>query len=139
MDPEILDDTETTTVDEQLFNDCNDKRNNINQLHLNKLKAKTNIIYTLVAILATALSSIYSYFAFKLARDGYDISFDKFSKDTTQTLQLRWISCTIFTVGQIFMSLLMMCLLKVRFYYFYEEYGCFLWTVVAIQAFSLLI
>ena len=37
------------------------------------------------------------------------------------------------------MSLIMMCLLKIRFYYFYLEYGCFLWTIVTIQALSLLI
>ena len=32
-----------------------------------------------------------------------------------------------------------MCKLKIRFEDFYREYGCFLWTVVIIQAISLLI
>ena len=52
---------------------------------------------------------------------------------------LRWILSAIFTIGQIVMSVFMMCLLRNRFDDFYAEYGCFLWTVVTIQALSLLI
>ena len=33
----------------------------------------------------------------------------------------------------------MMCQIRIRFNDFYSEYGCFLWTVVIIQAISLLI
>ena len=52
---------------------------------------------------------------------------------------LRWINSALFTVGQIFMSVLMMCKLRKEFDDFYAEYGCFLRTVVTIQAISLLI
>ena len=37
------------------------------------------------------------------------------------------------------MSFLMMCKLRIRFEDFYADYGRFLWTVVIIQAISLLI
>ena len=50
----ILNDTKTTTVDES---------DSIKQQQLNKLKTKTYTIYTVVAILATILSSIYLYYA----------------------------------------------------------------------------
>ena len=51
---------------------------------------------------------------------------------------MQWIRGAIFTVVLVFMSLLMMCKLRIRFNDFYTEYGCFLWTVVIIQAISLL-
>ena len=52
---------------------------------------------------------------------------------------LRWINSAIFTAGKILMNMLMMYLLKVRFVYFYADYGCFIWTVFTIQDLSLLI
>ena len=60
-----VENTETTTVEDKVITDGKDKSNNIKQLHLDKLKTKTYIIYTVVAILATALSFIYSYYAVK--------------------------------------------------------------------------
>ena len=111
----IVDNTDTTTVDEKLLKDSNGKSNSTKQKHFNTLKTKTNIIYTVVAIIATALSSFYSYFSVKLARDSINNNDDKFSDDFTKILMLRWINSAIFTVWQIFMSLSMMCLLRVRF------------------------
>ena len=58
-----------TTADEKLLIDSKDKSDSTKQQHLNKLKKKTNIIYIVIAILATALISIYSYYAVKLERD----------------------------------------------------------------------
>ena len=52
---------------------------------------------------------------------------------------LQWISSATFTVVLVFMSLVMMCKLRVRFEDFYAEYGCFLRTVVIVQAISLII
>ena len=65
----IVDNTENTTVDEKLLIDSKDKSDSTKQQQLNKLKTKTYIIYTVVSILATALISIYSYYAVRLVRD----------------------------------------------------------------------
>ena len=70
----ILVNTETTTDDENLLTDSKDKSNSIKQKHLNKLKTKTYIIYTVVAVLAAALISIDSYYAVKLTRDRFSDS-----------------------------------------------------------------
>ena len=91
-----------------------------------------------MAILATALISIYSYYSVRLARDEFKHDEDELVKDYSKTLMLRWINSAIFTIGQISMSVLMMRLLKSQFDDFYAEYGCFLWTVVTVQALSLL-
>ena len=93
----------------------------------------------MVAILATALISLFSYFAFRLASYTAKLNDLGFEKVIVKAFMLRWISGAIFTVGQTFMSMLMMCLLRIRFDDFYAEYGCFLWTVVTIQVISLLI
>ena len=99
---------------------------------------KTYIIYTVVAIIATALSFIYSYYSVKLARDGFNDRDIELNEDNSETFMLRWINSALFSIGQIFMSLTMMCLLRVRFANFYAEYGCILWTAVTVQALSLL-
>ena len=52
---------------------------------------------------------------------------------------LQSISSAIFTAVLVFMSLLLMSKLRKRFEKFYVEYGCYLWTIVIIQAISLLI
>ena len=52
---------------------------------------------------------------------------------------MQWIISTIFTVMIILMSLSLMIKLRVRFYDFYREYGCFLWAVFALQAISMII
>ena len=111
----IADNTETSIDDINLSTDSKNKRNSTKQQHLDKLKTKTQIIYTVVAILATALISVYSYFAFRFVRDGINQSVEEFIKDYHQTFMLRWILSAIFTVAQVIMSLFMMCLLKVRF------------------------
>ena len=51
---------------------------------------------------------------------------------------MQWILSTIFTVMIILMSLSLMIKLRVRFYDFYREYGCFLWAVFTIQAISMI-
>ena len=68
----ILNNTENTIIDKKLLNDSKDESNSTKKHHLNKLKTKTYIIYTVVAILATALSSIYSYYAVKLSIDSFN-------------------------------------------------------------------
>ena len=50
---------------------------------------------------------------------------------------MEWIISTIFTTMIILMSLSLMCKLRVRFYDFYTEYGCILWTFFTIQALSM--
>ena len=45
----------------------------------------------------------------------------------------------MFTVMLVSLSLTMMRKLRIRFEDFYVEYGCFLWTVVIIQAISVII
>ena len=96
----IVDNTDTTTVDEKLLKDSNGKSNSTKQKHFNTLKTKTNIIYTVVAIIATALSSIYSYFAVRIARDSVNNqNEDEFYDDYTKIIMLRWINSAIFTVG----------------------------------------
>ena len=82
---------------------------------------------------------MYSYFSVKLANDVLNQREEESNKDYDETFLLRWIVSAIFTAREICISLLMMCKLRVRFAYFYKEYGCFLWTVVTIQGVSLLI
>ena len=109
------------------------------KLHQAELKTKTFITYSVVAILATALSFIYFYYSVRFVRDGLNFDTDEYPKDLTKSLMLRWIFSAIFTVGQTFTSVLMMCKLRKEFDDFFAEYGCFLWTVVTVQALSLLI
>ena len=52
---------------------------------------------------------------------------------------MRWILSFIFSAVIIFMSLSLMCKLRIRFDDFYAEYGCILWIVFIIQALSMLI
>ena len=52
---------------------------------------------------------------------------------------LGWISIAIFSVAIIWMSFVLMCKLRHRFDDFYGEYGCYLWTIVTIQALSLIV
>ena len=52
---------------------------------------------------------------------------------------LSWISIVIFTFALISMSFVLMFKLKHRFDDFYGEYGCYLWTIVTIQALSLIV
>ena len=111
----ILVNTETTTDDENLLTDSKDKSNSIKLQQLSKLKTRTYIIYIVVAILATALSSTYSYYTIRFVIDGFNEIFGEFYNDYSETLMLRWINSAAFTFGQIFMSLVMMCLLRVRF------------------------
>ena len=73
MDSINFDNTETTTADEKLIIDSKDKSQNIKQQHLNKLKTKTYMLYIVVAILATALSSYCSYFTIRIAIDGFNL------------------------------------------------------------------
>ena len=107
-----VDNTETTIVDEKLLNDSKETSNGIKQQHLKKLKNQTYIIYTVVAILATATTSIYSYFSVKLASDMFSQRYKEVNKDEDEIFLLRWISSAVFTVVQSLMSLIMMCLLK---------------------------
>ena len=95
----ILESTETTSVDKNLFSDSKDKSNSIKQQHLDNLKTRTYIIYTLAAILASVLSSIYSYYAFRFVRDGLNFDTDEYEKDFSKNFMLRWISSAIFTAG----------------------------------------
>ena len=132
-------DSEIAIVEETFLTDSKDQSNIIKQQQLNKLKTKTYIIYTVVVILATALSLIYSYYDVKLAIDSLNLRLDDYFIDFSKTSMLSWICSAIFSVGQISMSLLMMRLLRDQFDDFYAEYGCFLWTVVTIQAISLTI
>ena len=86
-------------------------------------------------VLATLLSSIYFYYTYKLAfNHGYDYFLYYY-----KSVKMQWACSVIFTVGKICMSITMMSLLRIRFAYFYKEYGCFLWTVVTIQALSLIV
>ena len=80
-----LENTETSSVDIELLTDNKDKDIGIKQQYLKELKTKTNILYTVVAILATALVSIVSYYTAKFAIDGVDLSFDEFSKDISKS------------------------------------------------------
>ena len=139
MVPNIVDNTETTTDDEKFLIDSKDKSNSIKKLNLNRLKTKTYLIYTVVAILASALSSIVSYYAVRIVKDAFIEKTYKYIKDYYTFEVLRWIISAIFTVGRTFMSVIMMGLLKSRFDDFYAEYGCFLWTIVIIQILSMLI
>ena len=111
----ILVNTESTTDDEILSTDSKDKSYSIKKQHLRKLRTRSYIIYIVVAILATVLSSFYSYYAIRFVIDAFAGIYDEFLKDYYETLMLRWINSALFTVGQIFMSLVMMFLLKVRF------------------------
>ena len=52
---------------------------------------------------------------------------------------MQWILSTIFTTMIILMSLSLMIKLRVRFYDFYREYGCFLWAIFTVQAVSMII
>ena len=81
----ILDNTENTIVEEKLLNDSKDKSNSTKQQHLNKLKTKTYIIYTVVVILATALSSIYTYYAVKLTIDSFNRRLEEYFIDFYKT------------------------------------------------------
>ena len=101
----------STIVGERLLTDSKDESDSTKQQHLNKLKTKTLMIYTVVSILATALISIYSYYAVKLVKD-FNRSQEDWDKDYFRNFRLRWIISAILNVGQILMSLLMMCLLK---------------------------
>ena len=74
MVPNIVDNTETTTDDEKLLTDSKDKSKSVKQHHLDKLKTKTYIIYTSIAVLATALTSLVSYFTVLLVRDNHSLS-----------------------------------------------------------------
>ena len=98
-------------------------------------------MYTVVVILAAVLCSFNFYYAIRFAIDGFNLDqgYEDFIIGFYKSMTMRWINSAIFTVAQIFMSLLIMCLLRVRFAYFYKEYGCFLWTVVTIQTLSQLI
>ena len=135
----IVDNRDTFDADDKLFTDSKDKNITTKQQHLNKLKNRTYGIYTVVAIFATATTSMYSYFSVKLANDVLNQREEESNKDYDETFLLRWIVSAIFTAREICISLLMMCKLRVRFAYFYKEYGCFLWTIVTIQGVSLLI
>ena len=50
-----------------------------------------------------------------------------------------WIIGTTFTVIIISISVSLMCMLRIRFYDFYAEYGCFLWVIFTTQALSIII
>ena len=67
----IVDNTETTNDDAKLLNDSKEKSNGIKQRHLMKLKNQTYIIYTVVAIFATATTSTYIYFSVRIASDKF--------------------------------------------------------------------
>ena len=95
----IVDSTKISTVDEKLLTENKEKSNSIKQQHLDKLKTKTYTIYTVVAILATALGSIYSYFAVMLVKDAYKQNRDDYYKEFEKIDMLRWINGAIFTVG----------------------------------------
>ena len=69
----------------------------------------------------------------------FNLDMDEINKYGTQIFIMRWIGSAIFTVAKISMNLLMLRLLKNQFDDFYAEYGCFLKTVVTVQALSLLI
>ena len=138
MVPNIVDNTKTNTEDKKLLTESKDKISSIKQQHLDKLKTKTYIIYTIATILATALSSIYFYYAVMFAIAGFNMSKDEYEKYFSKDFILRWSFGAIFTVGQFFMIVLMMCKLRKEFDDFHAEYGCFLRTVITIQALSLL-
>ena len=46
-----------------LISNDKEKSKSVKQKHLSKLKTKIRIIYAVVAVISTALSSIYSYYA----------------------------------------------------------------------------
>ena len=91
-------------------------------------------------MIATALTSIYLYFAVKLTKDVTTPVFNKhvFYSDL-KTKEMQWIISAIFTVMIILMSVSLMCKLRLRFEDFYKEYGCFLWLIFNIQALSMTI
>ena len=86
-----------------------------------------------------ALSSIYIYYAVRLSHDSSTDSENEYYTDLEKTGTIQWIISAIFTVMMILMSLSLMFKLRIRFFDFYTEYGCFLWSVFTIQALSLLI
>ena len=96
-------------------------------------------IYIVVAVLATALSSTYLYFVVKLIKGEFTHEYHEFYIDLRKTRKMQWILSSIFTAMIILMSLSLMIKLKVRFYDFYREYGCFLWAIFTIQAISMII
>ena len=96
-----------------------------------------------VAVLALTLSFVYLYFAVRISKD---CSIDdwserniEFTSDYNKTRTIQWVISAIFSVIIILLSLSLMYQLNFRFYDFYAEYGCFLWAVFFIQAFSMLI
>ena len=90
---------------------------------------------------------IYLYYAFKTTIDWLnlveDISnnykYEEYLSDGKQTHMMHWIIGMIFTVMIIFISVSIMCKLRIRFDDFYADYGCFLWVIFTIQALSMLL
>ena len=81
----MVDYTETITDDAEPLTDNKDKGNSIKDQHLNKIKTKTYIIYTIVTILASALVAVNSYYAVRFASDGFIRSFNEFTKDYSKS------------------------------------------------------
>ena len=94
-------------------------------------------------VLGTALSAVYFYFAYRIAKDCFiddpKESADEFYKDYNRTRVMQWVMSAIFSVMMIMLSLLMILSVKHRYEDFYAEYGCFLWAVSTIQALSMVI
>ena len=110
--------------------------------HLRKFQKKRQVIYTVNAVLATALSFIYVYYTAMLSKDVFIDCHPhciEYSADLRKTSTMQWIISAIFTLMIIFMSVSLMIKLRIRFYDFYVEYGCFLWVVFTIQALSMIV
>ena len=85
---------------------------------------KSKRLYTVLAVLVSALTCIYLVLTFVFELD---------------PLFVQMLYGAIYIVVLIIMSFILMCKLRNRFYDFYDEYGCLLRTIFIIQALSLLI
>ena len=110
--------------------------------YLETFKKTSLIMNIVVAVIVIILSIVYIYFAVSITQDIFNPNPHEksvnFYSDYNKTRKLQWIISLIFAVLIIGLSLSLMVKLKVRFEDFYKDYGCFLWTVFAIQALSLI-
>ena len=76
--------------------------------HLRKFIKKSNVIHTIVAVLATVLIPIYFYYAIKYSINLISRNFNEYLTDSDKTHMMQWIISSIFTVVIIAVSLTLM-------------------------------
>ena len=111
--------------------------------HIKDFKKRGCGINIAFVVIATALSAVYFYFAYKLTKDCFiDDPYESgkaFYKDYNKTRTMQWIISAIFSVMMILMGLSLILKVKHRYEDFYADYKCYLWTVSTIQALAMVI